>query len=84
MKKLLIGFMAVFNLSLVLFQTPSQAKTKPFSPCAEILNPKAGVSKNSKGVALIYGIERKFRGQRTSLSVHAISESIILGELRRI
>ncbi|MCY7580353.1 hypothetical protein ACIGEH_07955 [Bacillus altitudinis] len=72
MKKLFICFIAAFISSNFLFQTKSESKTKQFSPCAVILEPTKGMSKNVRGVALIYNIERKFNDKRTSLSVNVL------------
>ncbi|GKU84004.1 hypothetical protein [Niallia sp. NCCP-28] len=58
--------------ALLLSPINSESKTEQFSTCSEILEPVTDISKNAKGVALIYNIERKFNDKRTSLSVHAL------------
>ncbi len=66
-------FLPVF-IVLAIFPsiTHSESKFEQFPPCTEILEPTEGVSENTKGVALIYNIEREFNDKRTSLSVHAL------------
>lgn len=70
MKKLLLSLICV--LVILPSQTYSEDKTEELQPCSVILEPTKNATENSRGVALIYNIERKFNDERTSLSVHAL------------
>ncbi len=66
-------FLSVF-IVLVIFPsiTHSESNFEQFQPCTLILEPTKDIPDNTKGVALIYHIEREFKDKRTSLSIHAL------------
>lgn len=66
---ILIIFFALTNVPTL---TYAETDLKQLTPCTEILSPVKGVSENTRGVALIYNIEREFNDQRTSVSIHAV------------
>ncbi|NRD80810.1 hypothetical protein HPT25_26130 [Bacillus sp. BRMEA1] len=70
MKKIIICVIIV--LTALPSITFGKERTGITFPCTEILNPAQVVTQNARGVALIYNYKSKFRGNRTSLSVHAL------------
>ena len=70
MKKILLSI--ILTLCIFPLITLAQGEFKPLPPCTVVLEPIEGISKNAKGVALIYNIEREFKDNRTSLSIQAL------------
>ncbi|NRD76640.1 hypothetical protein HPT25_03935 [Bacillus sp. BRMEA1] len=70
MKKIILCVIIV--VTAIPSMTFGKTQTGITSPCTEILNPAKGVTGNARGVALIYNYKINFRGNRTSLSVHAL------------